>query len=517
MKKRMKQVLALGVAVMLVLGGCTEKPEEPVVEETPKVEEGEGIEVVEEETESIVPEKQAVPLSVSIDTNQKTYYFEDGEKAYLYLQYCDVTVEGGENVNLKKNIENWSMERSEQLRSEALSFESDAAENLKNTGDFFNNYSLYQRITTSRIDSQVVSLLENTDYYTGGAHGMFCREGINFDAQSGKRLNLSEIFSDYEGFQAVATEKIIDYLKTNYEEELFPDYIEMVEGLWADELGPEWYFDGSGIVIIIQQYLVGPASVGAPEIHLPYAEMKQYIKEIYLPDDSDGVSKFEKNQEIFLQISELEEELPMMLQYKDIDGIPSCALWLGNQKKTMEGFTTLTNSYLLRNHGEIFCLIEVDFASDDYVTYIYRLTEGRIQEIDQLKGSISMGNINSDKIVMEFWVNLLGTYGGVKNYRFDENQEFVTEDTEYRLSENQVVLTTMVDLPVILEETDSILPAGSHIVLNSTDGESFVKFTIQETGQTGVLLVQRAEGDYYNVSINGINESECFEFLPYAG
>ena len=177
----------------------------------------------------------------------------------------------------------------------------------------------------------------------------------------------------------------------------------------------------------------------------------------------------------------------------------------------------MTNSYLLRNHGEIFCLIEVDFASDDYVTYIYRLTEGRIQEIDQLKGSISMGNINSDKIVMEFWVNLLGTYGGVKNYRFDENQEFVTEDTEYRLSENQVVLTTMVDLPVILEETDSILPAGSHIVLNSTDGERFVKFTIQETGQTGVLLVQRAEGDYYNVSINGINESECFEFLPYAG
>ena len=40
----------------------------------------------------------------------------------------------------------------------------------------------------------------------------------------------------------------------------------------------------------------------------------------------------EKNQEIYLQIETLEEELPMMLQYKDIDGIPSCALWLGNQK-----------------------------------------------------------------------------------------------------------------------------------------------------------------------------------------
>ena len=218
MKKRMKQMLALGVVMMLVLGGCTESPEEPVVEETPKVEEGEGIEVVEEETESIAPEKQAVPLSVSIDTNQKTYYFEDSEKAYFYLEYCNVTVEGGENANLKKNIENWSMERSEQLRSAALSFEEDAAENFKNTGELFNNYSIYQRITTSRIDDQVVSLLENEDYYTGGAHGMFCREGINFDAKSGKRLNLAEILSDYEGFQAVATEKIIDYLKKNYEE-----------------------------------------------------------------------------------------------------------------------------------------------------------------------------------------------------------------------------------------------------------------------------------------------------------
>ena len=68
-----------------------------------------------------------------------------------------------------------------------------------------------------------------------------------------------------------------------------------------------------------------------------------------------------------------------------------------------------------------------------------------------------------------------------------------------------------------LEDAESTLPAGSHIVLTATDGETYVKFTIQETGQTGVLNVERNETDYYKLTIDGMSEYECFEDLPYAG
>ena len=80
-----------------------------------------------------------------------------------------------------------------------------------------------------------------------------------------------------------------------------------------------------------------------------------------------------------------------------------------------------------------------------------------------------------------------------------------------------MVLTAKADLPIILNEAESVLPSGSHITLTATDGESYVKFTIQETGQCGTLQLQRGTGESYAVYINGMNENDCFEFLPYAG
>ena len=515
MKKSRKQWLIFGIVALLMLGGCAKEQPEPVVEETPE-------EVTEEIVEEVIetpaeePEKEEAVVRVNVDRKQKTYYLADTDKEYLYLEYCDVTVETSENQNLKKNIENWSMDRSEGLRSMHTEFEESAMIEAENNENFW-GYSLYQTVSVSRVDGQVVSLLDDNYQHTGGAHGMFYREGVNFDVKTGKRLNLQEILSDYTNFSEEATGRIITYLQENYGEELFDDYIQTVESLWQEDLGPEWYMDGSGIVIVLQQYEVGPAVIGAPEVHIPYAEVGQYIKEAYLPKETDGVAKIEKNQEIYLKLPNKTEEVPMMLQYEEKDEIPTVTLWVGDKKRSLDSFAVLTNAYLVRTQDEVFCLVEGDFASDDYVTYVYRITDGLIDQVAQIYGAIDAGNINTNGILMKFWVDFLGTYGGVKKYYFDENLEFVTADTEYRLHNNEFVLTTKVDLPVTLEGSESILPAGSHIILNATDGESYAAFTIQETGQSGVLSVERDANDYYSVSVNGMNEQECFEFLPYAG
>ena len=516
MKKSIKQWMVLGLAAMLLVGGCDKEQEESVVEDAVAEEVTE--ETAEEAAEITVekPEEKEPPVKVYIDTKQKTYYFEDSDQPYLYLQYCDVTVEGQKNQNLKRNIENWSMERSEKLRGLYTEFEESAAYESKENEEFW-GYSLYQTMSVARADGNVVSLLDNTYQYTGGERGDFYREGINFDVRSGKRLALSDIFMDYEKFKEEATERTVRYLQENYQEELFDDYIQTVENLWQEELGPEWYLDASGVVAVLQQYAVGPASIGAPEIHIPYVEIGPYIKDAYLPEFSGGVAKIEKNQEVYLKLPNEAEQIPMMIRYEEQDDIPTCTLWLADKKRALDSFAELTKAYLVRKDEEIFCLIEGDFASDDYVTYIYRMTNGQIEQVAQIYGAIDEGNMNPDEIMMEFWVDFLGTYAGVKKYHFDENLKFVTEDTEYVLHNNDFVLTTITDLPVTLEGADGTLPAGSHIVLNTTDGESYVTFTIQETGQCGTLLVERDMNDYYRVTINGMNEQECFEILPYAG
>lgn len=519
MKKRMKQMLALGLAVMLVLGGCAEEPKEPVIEETPQVEETvetEEQEIVEEEPIAELTDTETV-LKVNVDKNQKTYYLENSELAYLYLEYCDVKVSGGLNENLKKNIENWSMEQNEEFRSEAVSLETDAAEAMNNAGEELWQYTISQNVETARIDGSVVSLIEDTYHYMGGAHGTLIREGINFDVKNGKRIDFQELFSDYENFKSYATDRIIYQLQENYEDQLFEDYVETIESMWLNDLGPSWYFDASGMVIVLEQYMVGPYSLGIPEIYLPYVEIRQYIKEAYMPDTADSVARFRQNQEVCLTLPESEEEIAIMLRSELKDDMMYNSLWLGSSKVQLQDYVIVMGAHVIRNSGELYCLIVVDEASDDYKTYIFRLTEGKLEKVDELYAAIDDSNINIEEIRVRETVYLLGTYGGEKTYFFDENGQFVTEDSEFALSQNEFVLTTKADIPVTLEGTESVLPSGSHIILTATDDETYVKFTIQETGQEGMMMVERNENDYYQITVGGMNENDCFELLPYAG
>ena len=91
------------------------------------------------------------------------------------------------------------MERSEGLRGLYASFEESAA--LDSDGDgAFSGYRLYHTLYTARLDEGVVSLIEDTDQYTGGENNSFYREGINVDAQSRKKLELRDEFSEYDNF-----------------------------------------------------------------------------------------------------------------------------------------------------------------------------------------------------------------------------------------------------------------------------------------------------------------------------
>lgn len=514
MKTRLNKMLLLGIAAVLLLTGCKEKEEAPVVEETPEIIVEEVVPEVPEETENVVP------LSIHTKVNDKTYYFEDGENAYLYLQYCDVTVEGDGYEKVKRNIEKWSLERSEGLRSLYTSFEEQAiASNAQAQKDFY-GYMLYQTVKTARADDAVISLLDDTSQYTGGEHGEFYRSGVNFDSKTGKRLEFSELFTDYDNFIEDAKETIIYELKDRYETQLAPDYEATVRAMWQEGSEPQWYLNAAGIVIVLQEYSVGDYRMGTPEICFPYSEYKAYIKENYLPSDGDGVAVFQANQEVYFNLPGTGQNVSLMFLWEEgEDGISYSSLWLDQSELKLEEYLSLEKIYLIKYQGEVYCLLVVDYASDDYETSVYRLTDGIIEKIDTFGSSIDAGNINAHEMKMETWIYFLGTYGGMKTYRFDEKGKLATSDTEYVLERNQYVLTTKTDLPVLLdgEDADSTLPSGSHIILKATDGETYVKFVVQETGQTGTMMVQRDPKEWSNITINGINENDCFEMLPYAG
>lgn len=519
MKNRIKYMALLGAAVLTLASGCGTKTESSEINAPVQEEASTDAEEVpvQETTEIPAAEMPQMTSGISVKDNFKMYYLSEMEFPYMYLQYCDVTV--NEEGNLKNNIENWSLERSEELRGIAASCEKQAQETEKNkAADLY--YSIYQEVYLGRTDAQVISLVDELYTSLNGDHGETSRQGITFDAQTGKRLELSDLCLDYEPFKKEAISYIKECLLLTYENELLKNYEETVETMFAGEEDPSWYLDASGITVILPEESVGPFTMGIAEIHLSYEQFKQYLKQAYVPEQMDGIARLGKNEQVILNVSAKENEtkkVPFELSYRWEDDWPVCSLKLGEKTMPMESFATLEHSYLIQKDGEIYCMVGVDQASDDYDTYIYRLTEGKIQETGSVMAAIDTGNMNLEEIVMEERVNFLGSYDGQRIYRFNENHELETEETELNLWKNDKVLTTTIDLPVTLGEKQSVLPAGSHMIIKATDDQTYVKFIIQETGQTGVLNVTRAENDYYSISIDGKDEHECFEVLPYAG
>ncbi len=508
MKRKLKRWIVLGLASLLLVGGCG-RTEEFAVEEAPE----NVIEAVEEQEN--FSEIEIIPLRVSVETIVRNHTLEGNENAVMSLEYCDVSVEGDGYENLKRAVENWSLERGEELRSIYASLEETVKAELQYEEEFYGD-SIWQSVTTKRADSTVLSLSEESYQ---GSQGQFYKEGWNFDAATGKKLVLADILSDAQSFTDAAKKRTVEELQKEYSEDVSADFLMLTEKSWETMADTGWYLDASGIVLLLEDYTEGPYELRDVEIHLPYEDFRPYMKENYLPKNGDGVLSFDVNQEIFVTLPESGKEISLMLYREwdenEIDAIQY--IQLGESKKTLDSYVSIRDLYLVRNGQKLLCMVEVDVASDDFVTTIYDLSGGRIQQIAEIGASVDSGNINIHEVQMEFAIDLLGTYTGVKTYQITETGELQTEDTEYILHRNETVLTTTVDLPVVLEGGESTLPAGSHIILTVTDGETYAKFVIQETGQTGVISVERDSEEYYHFRVNGMDEWECFEMLPYAG
>ena len=97
---------------------------------------------------------------------------------------------------------------------------------------------------------------------------------------------------------------------------------------------------------------------------------------------------------------------------------------------------------------------------------------------------------------------------------------FVTDETEYRLKgdvEDRYELKTVIEIPVIIDDTETMLPAGTGLRVIGTDDETYVRVQISETGQLGELKVRRDEEMRWRIYIGDVTAEDCFEMLPYAG
>jgi hypothetical protein len=132
------------------------------------------------------------------------------------------------------------------------------------------SYNLTFRIYM--MDEKVLSLVLEDHAFTGGAHGLSTRKGINYDVSNERILKLEDIFVKGSGWKDFLNKKIKEYFKYNQYT------LKEFEGVKGDE---EFYMTRCGIVIFFQLYEYTAFAGGFPEIFINYDELKDFLKDEY--------------------------------------------------------------------------------------------------------------------------------------------------------------------------------------------------------------------------------------------
>lgn len=126
-----------------------------------------------------------------------------------------------------------------------------------------------------RSDSNVISFTVTCYAFTGGAHGNYTTQGVNYNAKTGDVITFSDLSDDADAFhedtlafnQALA--KTEAYQMRMFSEDML-NGVSLENVLYADDA---WYLSSSGLTFISDPYALGPYAAGTIEFIIPYTDL----------------------------------------------------------------------------------------------------------------------------------------------------------------------------------------------------------------------------------------------------
>lgn len=454
---------------------------------------------------------EVFPYKLMIESKN---YMED----YLFLTMTEVDFESESCTALQEGIEAWENQRRSAMEEQIAKLKESAAEDAEALGDAFYGYNIFQQMKVSRADDRVLSILENGYEYLGDAAADSYLNAVNFDVATGEILEVADIVKDENVFQREAASCVIEYIQKNYPGE-FSDFTEedLME-YWKQ--GMKWYMNGSGIVTVLEESLLGNMTAEGVEIPLTYESFSEHFNEEYTLSEKVGLYEIKENVPVIFETEEgtcKAEICSEILEYEK-----EYALAVNGQKKELGTFFYFGNTYFLKNSdGKNYILYAADSSSGEYKTYLYLIDGDRVTKTDEILGAIDSANSTPDAIMTGAYLSVLGNYQASKSHYVDEKGKFAAEDELYWVNgnlEERAVLVTKADLAAVADGKEMVIPAGSSLKLLATDNLSKALVLIMDTETRAELTIKKGEnGEYWNNTVGGLLETECIETLPYIG
>lgn len=541
---RKKRILCVLLMIVMALAGCqksgsfddaenTRKEEqdrerdqddedrEEEEDETREQQDREKDEEEPAEAEAEAPE----PINLDISGEYDSEWLEGSlliQASSSKLQVLDEGYESFQAVLDEYNARNWN-----EVKAIYDEFLPQAREQYNRTG--FAEYEISRTIVLARADSLAVSFTNGEESYLGGAHGSHYISGVNFDPASGKLLSLKDVAEDYD--------KVYEYTKAWLEREygqeaFFPDYQDTLKDMFygdSEGIDPlEWSMDREGVVLYFNQYVLGPYSSGAFMVEIPSAGEERLLKGTYFPAVKGMMKKVQEGEELFLDVNGdgQDESFSYTVQKREMDFSSVISVQWGQQKTEKEVYGWIEDAYLVqRPDGRTWFYAESLEDNDWRSIHVFDLNQGAAVYVDYTNDYIG-GHLvdNPENFVLYTRMDILGTYTAFRRYQVGENGIPEALDSVYTIINydrgwGEYAITSKVELTVQMyadggmRRVDETLPAGTKFYLRRTDGKSFVEMELEDGRRCDILF----ETEDYFSKINGINESECFDGLMYAG
>lgn len=174
-------------------------------------------------------------------------------------------------------------------------------------------------------------------------------------------------------------------------------------------------------------------------------------------------------------------------------------------------------SYVIEDGSDLYALVQLGYDNDYTESVLVRLdgdntavTDGPIPyALDGTEGVAST-------IPMYTKVDILGSYSGIKEF-YIQSGALVTDDEVFHFNDNapELVLKKSIKCHDVIADEDITLDAGETLIPMGTDGVS--EFYFKTIEREECMLKFEKDKDGFTITIDGIDQYEIFESLPYAG
>lgn len=484
--------------------------------------------VVEESNESDTTEDDTSELSefsfpiISIESSNVQRYTEDGETLLVEISRDNITLSGDGYEKAAEAVRKHFYCTEEELFMQADDLVEMAMEQYIATKDqsgWFSPYGSSSSYELTRLDASVLSVKVNYYGYEGGAHGYGAEWGTTIDLKNGAELALSQLAKDAPDFMNKVLEVVLDSLSARQEQdELFDAYESYVEQHIEET---SWYLDAAGIVLVYTPYEIGPYASGNIAVRVPYGEVREYMKAEYLPPQANCISRLPMNYEVTADLPNGVCTILWQMEYVGPYDDYETTVTVNGGDSLVEPIVRVQHAYLMgRPDGRGFLIFDIDWASDDFETFVYELgADGAVQTAD-VWAALDGKNISMDGMGLRFSLDVLGTYISRMSYALTEDGGLEPLEEVFTFTPNWEWqgLTTVRELTVTVNGQPTTLPVGTSLYITATDNAGTAWFiTDEDSGMvSGEIHYERREDDY-QLYINGISEYEYFEMIPYTG